>query len=102
MQKLLSRSRMITVTDDWYPCYPGNQVELSICLMHFTKCESWNEHYVVKISAWGMDDTGVEIYEETDDYHTAVRTYAKYLRLYESIPDGKDRHWFIENGFEIA
>ena len=102
MQTLFSSSRLLTVTDDWCPCYPGNQIELSIYLTHFTKCESWDEYYMIKISAWGMDDKGVEIYEKTDDCHKAIRTCAKYLKLYKSIPDGIDKHWFIENGFEIA
>lgn len=93
---------MLTVTDDWFPCYPNNQIKLSVFLIHFTRCESWDEHYMIKINAWGMDDRGVEIEKETNDYLYAIRIYKELLRLYESIPDGVNLHWFCNNGFSIA
>ena len=102
MQILFSHSRMVTVTDDWFPCYPINQVELSLSLTHFSKCESWDDHYMAKISAWGMDDHGVEIEYIANNYQDAVHSYEKLSKLYRSVPNGVDMHWFFENGFSVA
>lgn len=93
---------MITVTDDWLPCYPGNQVELAILMVHFTQCASWDEHYLVKVSAWGMDDCGVEIERTTADYHEAIRMYNELFEIYKGVPDGVDLDWFCSNGFSTV
>jgi len=42
---------MIKVTDDWLPCFPGNQVQVSI---HKDGKGSW------RIAVWGEDDFGME------------------------------------------
>lgn len=102
MQKIFSHSRMVTVTDDWCPCYPENQVEVSLYMAYFTKCKSWNDHYVTKISAWGMDDHGVEIERTFNNHRDAVDFYEELYELYISIPNGVNMHWFIEHGFMPA
>ena len=95
-------NRMITVTDDWCPCYPGNQVELAVFMLHFTQCSWCDEHYLLKVSAWGMDDRGVEIERTTADHQEAIRIFNELFEIYKSVPDGVDLHWFCSNGFSPA
>lgn len=85
--------RMVTVTDDWYPCYPGNQVRVKLSLNYF-------RGYYVMLSAWGMDDCGVVIERSAADYADALGQYEELNRLYHTIPDGVDRQWFFDHGFK--
>lgn len=90
-------SKFVTVTDPqyiWGPCYPNNQVEVSICIMFFN-----NRHYG-KIVARGMDDFGVEI-EFTAygrEYLLGLYNHFKYY-IYDKIADGVNLEWFYEHGF---
>lgn len=86
------KERMIKVTDDWYPCYPGNRVRLCLSLNYF-------RGYYVKLSAWGMDDTAVEIEKAATDREDAIRKYDELEKIFDSIPDGVNREWFFNNGF---
>lgn len=86
------KQRMITVTDNWHPCFDENKVRLTLSLNFF-------RNYYVKLSAWGADDTGVEIEYDTSDYDDAVAHFATLEKFYESIPDGVNRRWFLRNGF---
>jgi len=89
-------TRKIFVKDDWYPCYSGGYVVLSIVQTHF------QEDYWCKVSAWGADDTGVEL-----EYHgspTAVKGMYEHWKkyIYNRVPDGITREWFFEHGFYYA
>lgn len=127
------RERYITVTDDWHPCYEGNQIMLNI---HLIICEPnlnvFVEHPVgwVGIQAWGNDDTYVEkefsvkydgtkytefeyghdnkrekINEYTDDTNTVYKQHLEEIYrawkrdIFDCVPDGVNRQWFLENGF---
>lgn len=93
----LNADRMVTVTDDWYPCYPGNQVYLYI---RGSRCWSRTEMYAVRISAWGKDDTGVELEYTTRSAETAYALYWHWKKyLFDKVPDGVDKEWFYEHGF---
>ena len=86
------KERMVCVTDDWYPCYPGNRVRLRLSLNYF-------RGYYVKLAAWGMDDTAVEIEREAINREDAIRQYTELEKLFDSIPDGVNKEWFFKNGF---
>jgi hypothetical protein len=85
--------RMVSVTDDWHPCYPGNQVRLKLSLNYY-------HGYYVILSAWGMDDLGVIIEKTADNYAEALGQYVALEDLYHSVPDGVDRRWFFQHGFQ--
>lgn len=84
--------RMLTVTDDWYSCYPNSQVELRVSLFN---CDQ----YYLKLSAWGLDDTGVEIELNADNEEDGMNKYKMLKWLFDSIPDGVDMYWFYGHGF---
>ena len=86
--------RYITVIDDWYPCYKGNKVRLRLSLTSFL------EKYYVRLAAWGADDTAyVKDFEYTNEAQALWR-YEELMPEYEAIPDGVDKDWFIDRGFE--
>lgn len=87
------KQRYITVTDDWYPCYEGNKVRLRLSLSSFL------DKYYVKLAAWGADDTAYEQEFEYTDKAQAKRQYDELTFVYNSIPDGIDKDWFIDRGF---
>ena len=89
------RERMIHVTDDWHPCFEGNMIRLRLSLNYF------NDYYIL-LSAWGADDTGVEIYKHTPFRANAERMYTELSKLFESVPDNIDREWFFNHGFVPA
>lgn len=91
------KERMVEVNDDWYPCFPGNKVRLrlSLSLLYF-------KLYYIKLSAWGADDTGVEIECHASDFQDAADKYNTLSKVYDSVPDGCDRQWFFDHGFVRA
>lgn len=89
------KERMIRVTDNWHPCFGGNKVRLRLSLCYF-------RHYYVKLSAWGADDTGVEIECHASDMQDAADKYNALSKVYDSVPDGCDRQWFFDHGFVRA
>jgi hypothetical protein len=93
-------SRMIEVTDDWYPCHDGNKVQLSILLQEYKLSKSKPPTYNVKVMAWGADDTGMELEYETTFLELATSRYNTWKHyIYNRVPNGIDKEWFYEHGF---
>lgn len=90
-----TRERMVNVVDDWYPCFDGNKVRLKLKLCYF-------KGYYIKLSAWGADDTGVEIEYDAVDLPDAVRQFGVLSDVFDSVPDECDRQWFLDHGFVRA
>ena len=90
-----TRERMVSVVDDWYPCFEGNKVKLRLKLCYF-------KGYYVKLSAGGADDTGVEIGYDAVDLLDAVHQFGVLSDVFDSVPDGCDRQWFFDHGFVRA
>lgn len=89
--------RMIPVTDDWHPCYEGNKVRLKLSLNYY------NGKYYTILSAWGKDDTGVEIYKESLSRETIEDEYDRlFYLIYMNVPYNADRQWFLDRGFVPA
>ena len=90
--------RMITLheSDSWYwQPHENNQIELSVMLVQFRHGEC-----LVKITAWGCDDFGVEQEFVTHNFNEAKERYEFWKNgLYQTIPDGVDYDWFMEEGF---
>jgi hypothetical protein len=61
-------------SDDWYPCWPGNQVEVS-----FMRLDRWDgtryhmQEGPWRVCVWGADDCGMEI--DTEDRELAERIF---------------------------
>ena len=56
VHKPIFEERMVTVTDDWHPCYDNNQIRLKIALLY----DYSRNTFFVRVCAWGNDDFGVE------------------------------------------
>ena len=92
----LDRIRQVVVTDDWYPCVGGNKVDLHLMLFCYSSGYKDYGDYCVKLTAWGGDDTGVEIEKICWDLPSALKEYNKMLEIYNTIPDGVSRRWLCE------
>ena len=91
----LGESRMVTVTDDWCPCFPDNQVCLSI--RAYKGC---GRTYYVRVSAFGADDMGVALYYTSSSPEYVYGLYKHWKQwIYDRVPDGVDVGWFYEHGF---
>lgn len=91
--------RMVNVIDDWYPCFKNNQICLSITLNSF-RCQ--NNKFVLKISAFGADDTGVCLEYHTSFQENAIHMYNHWKKwVYDKVPDGCSMEWFFEHGFHF-
>lgn len=84
--------RKVHVVDDWYPCFPGDTIELKVGMFYF-------QSYYVKLSAWGADDTGVEIEKTAEKLPEAVALYDELMEKFNQIPEGVDMKWFLDSGF---
>ena len=88
--------RMVKVTDDWYPCYDGGLVKLSI-LQNFFK-----EYYCI-ISVWGADDYGLEMQYSSAYPECVDAMYERWKKyIFDRVPDNVDKEWFFEHGFYPA
>lgn len=96
-------SRMIEVTDNWWPCFPGNKIELRIYLYWENESENVPSKGAVRMIATGADDTYVEMeYEEEGVYslHSLEFRYSHWKKyIFDKVPDGVNKQWFYEHGF---
>jgi len=88
--------KMVVVTDDWYPCFEGNKIKISIFITFFNN----SKYHFVKISVWGADDFGLELYYENENYDNLVAKYNEWKEnIYDKAVDGINQDWFYERGF---
>lgn len=93
----MTKKRRISVADNWCPCYPDGTVELSLKL--YAPGINEEECYV-KITAFGMDDFGVEMEYVTDDFSDALDRFKFWDEwIFSKVPDGITVEWFYEHGF---
>lgn len=99
----LERIRQVIVTDDWYPCVDGNKIDLHLVLFCYPSRYRDYGSYCAKLTAWGGDDTGIEIERICWDLPSALKEYHSLLEIYNTIPDGVSRRWLCEKyGFKPA
>lgn len=99
--------RMVRVIDDWHPCFPNNEISLSISLSllkPYSKAPLDKALYTVHLSAWGKDDTGMELnYISPGNMGCAEKVYNMWKEhIFDKVPDGTDMKWFEEHGFWYA
>ena len=94
---LFKISKEVIATDDWYPCFEGNKIRVSLFLTNT------RDHKFVRICAWGADDFGVELDYHGRDFDSLVYHYNFWKEhLFDKIPDNVDVMWFYEHGFYNA
>ena len=101
-------TKMIKVTDDWYPNFDEDKIKVSIIMSYHDNIPA-NDEYpydipaggFVKIVACGADDTGVEL-EQRGEFS---QRYFEYIynfwkeNIFDKIPNGINIQWFYEHGF---
>ena len=88
--------KRITVTDNWFPCFEGNQVIVHIHVYKFDDDVEYN----VLISAHGADDFGVELRYRSAYKTSALSVYDFWkMHIFDKIPNGITVMWFYEHGF---
>lgn len=96
-------SRMIPVTDNWYPNYPDDTISVYIKEMEWRAYEkSRKPRYWVKIVASGRDDFAMSLEADCgEDRYRAERIYTSWRdNILDKIPtDGITQQWFLEHGF---
>lgn len=92
----LERIRQVIVTDDWYPCVDGNKIDLHLMLFCYPSSYQDYGNYCAKLTAWGGDDSGIEIERICWDLPSALKEYNQLLEIYNAIPDGVSRRWLCE------
>lgn len=78
------RKEMRPTTDDWYPNFPGNMVEVNVQEL---------SNKLWRVSVWGNDDYGMEI---------DVQTRMQALDIYQSLPIIITQQDLYERGFVAA
>lgn len=91
--KYRRQEKMLTVPEDWYPCFPNSQVECSL-IMALAPKRSRQESFV-RVCLWGNDDFGLE-----KDFKPSEFQIAK--KLYNSLKDGITQKELRELGFYNA
>jgi hypothetical protein len=92
----MQEERFVTVTDDWSPCYPNNKILLRLYLSE----RKFNNLYLVRLSAWGLDDTGMIYDMESENWEEALRYYNLLLDFFYNVPENVNKEWFSDHGFE--
>ena len=91
--------KMVIVTDDWYPCFEGNKVEVSLSINYL---DTLNYHFV-RICVWGADDFGLEMDYEDENYENLISKYNEWKEtIFDKAQDGINQKWFMERGFYNA
>ena len=98
-RKEYNLEKMVTTSDDWCPNFPGNKIEVGMLM--YDGCEN---EVLVKVIAWGMDDTGVELEFMTNKsdygYFEADRVWNQWKNhIYDKVPENVDMEWFLDRGF---
>lgn len=92
----ISEHKRIKVKDDWYPCFDGDEIGVTIQYFYLNR----EKTYTVLISAYGKDDYSVELRRETLSKSAALDLYRFWKKyIFDCIPDGITVDWFYEHGF---
>ena len=71
-QKFHKKTKFLSTSDNWYPNYPDNQVEVSL---HFDEGENGGNTW--RVSVWGEDDMGMEL--------GGMVSYVESLELFKKL-----------------
>ena len=89
-------SRMVKVTDDWFPNFPEDKIVLNINVRMGTH----DKQARVNMTARGNDDDYVALRSEPMSPNYAINLYKHWKEyVFDRVPDGCDHEWFFEHGF---
>lgn len=88
------RYRMIPVTDDWFPCFSGNQIRVSLSIYN------QNGRHYCTLTAWGKDDFGLEKEHISNTKEENEAKFHEWEKDFESIPDFVNKEWFLARGYK--
>ena len=104
--------RMVKVTDDWYPCFNENEIELKMFIYYneLNGCDEFGEPYedytgMVKVIASGGDDFAMELAYTLPSkfYDNLIMVYETWKKhVYDKVPNNIDKQWFYEHGFLVS
>ena len=86
--------RDVVVTDDWYPCWPGNEAHMRLHMFKLGK------EYKIIFSVFGADDFGVVMRYDSSSInqtHSVYKLWKQYI--FDRVPNGVTVEWFYEHGF---
>ncbi len=91
--------KYVKVNDDWYPCFDGNTIQVSLFLYYIP---NYPDSFV-RIMAWGKDDFGLEMDYECENYDTLVSKFDEWKTyIYDKAVDGINKEWFYNYGLYDA
>lgn len=93
----LSIRWIISTTDDWYPCFEGNKVQVSV---HELVCGRNEDGFIIdniRICVWGADDCGMEL-----DRSTELISFAEALVEAKCLPNPITKDWLYRHYYDRA
>lgn len=85
--------------DEWYPCFPGNKVEITVSA-NFNKL---TKECNVVVSVWGEDDIGMERFIDCTSTGEATAIFRQQVKnVQRKFPNPISQHWLKSQGFEFA
>ena len=98
--RYMKETKFIQVTDDWYPCYEGNKVKLTIILL-CNPNKQYSKYNCVKIIAAGADDYYLEAEYHSESKTTLELMYITWAKqIFNEAHDGINKQWFLNRGLE--
>jgi len=88
-----SLSKFVTVPEDWYPCYPGNQVKVRLWCVNALKGQ-----FLWGVAVWGADDFGMQIEFEFSEENFEEK-FNEAKEFYDLVFDGVTKKELKEIGF---
>lgn len=98
--RYMKETKFIQVTDDWYPCYEGNKVKLTIVLL-CNPNKQYSKYNCVKIIAAGADDYYLEAEYHSESKTTLELMYLTWAKqIFNEAHDGINKQWFLNRGLK--
>ena len=91
--------RMVKVTDDWYPCWNENEIELTLRMIYNETKPDGTTFGLVKLLASGMDDYALCKEFNSIYYNQLFSQYCLWMDTFNTIPDGVDKEYFLKQGW---
>ena len=96
----MKETKFIQVTDDWYPCYEGNKVMLTIVLL-YNSDKQYSKYNCIKIIATGADDYYLEAEYHSESKTTLELMYLTWAKqIFNEAHDGINKQWFLNRGLK--
>lgn len=93
----MEETKFVQVTDDWYPCYEGNKIKLTIGYIQHLD----DKNDFIKIIASGADDYYLEAEYHSESKTTLELMYLTWAKhIFDEAHDGINQRWFLDRGLK--